>query len=101
MPASSVEGLATGNGWPCVARPARVKVKFELKPNIAEYTATGDLFLYEVGRNPSKFYPTDFAMSPNPSAVEDSILSAKMLAGAVRHEFEGFKARGASCVSPQ
>ena len=85
-----------------VACPAKIRVKFESKPNMTEYHVTGDLFQYEVERtNPSKFYPTDFAMSPNPSAVEDSILSAKMLAGAVRHEFEGFKARGASCVSPQ
>ena len=32
-------------------------------------------------------------MSPNPSAIEDSILSAKMLAGAVQNELQGFKAK--------
>ena len=94
MLASSVEGLATGNGWPHIACPAKIKVKFETKPNITEYRTTGDLFRYEVeGNNPSKFYPTDFAMSPDPSAIEDSILSANMLAGPVRNELQGFKAR--------
>ena len=69
-------------------------MKFESKPNMTEYHVTGDLFQYEVERtNPSKFYPTDFAMSPDPSVIEDSILSAKMLAGAARNELQGFKAR--------
>ena len=94
MLASSVEGLATGNGWPSIACPAKIKVKFESKPNITEYRTSGSLYPYEVERkSPSKFYPIEFAMSPNPSAIQDSILSAKMLAGAVQNELQGFKAK--------
>ena len=90
MLASSVEGLATGNGWPRIACPAKIKVKFEPKPNITKYHTSGDLYPYEVERKSlSKFYPIEFAMSPNPSVIEDSILSAKMLAGAVHNELQG------------
>ena len=94
MLASSVEGLATGNGWPSIACPAKIRVKFESKPTITEYHTSGSLFPYEVERkSPSKFYPIEFAMSPNPSAIEDSLLSAKMLAGAVQNELQGFDAK--------
>ena len=94
MLASVAQGFpcqATGNGLPNFACPA---VRFNEKPDITTFKADGILDPYVVKRkDPKTIYPIDFSFPSSKEAVEDAILTAKMLGGAVRNESNGFPAK--------
>ena len=84
------ESQAAWEGEPCVACPG---VSFNLKPDITKIHAWGrlDPFVSEPSK-PKKTFPASYQTKPNIQAVDDSILSARMLQGAVSGWLKGVKA---------
>ena len=84
------ESQAAWEGEPHIACPG---VSFNLKPDITRVHAWGrlDPFVSEPSK-PKKTFPASYQTKPNVQAVDDSILSARMLQGAVSGWLKGVKA---------
>ena len=84
------ESQAAWEGEPHVACPS---VSFNLKPDVTRVHAWGrlDPFVSESSK-PKKTFPVSYQTHHNKQAVEDSILSARMLQGAVSGWLNGVKA---------
>ena len=90
MLASMAEGYAsnaTRNGLPICASPV---VRFNDHVDTCHIRAVGDMLPYLSAKSiPNKTFPVSYKTFTDSSVLEDSILSARMLSGAVSSEIKG------------